>query len=1032
MKKIFSIIVFLFGFFVSFGQPIVNRAGQANTVADARLQATLNFFVPRFADTAAANVQKGIDSSGAMIFAYNTNSLWVRAISPKRWVEIGSGGGISLVNLGSGFRLYSPNDEGIKTLYNGLYFIFDSTSNVNGITGGVDTTAMFPVIRASIPSSIQSLNDVAHVGNSTDTILINAGNISYQTYGTVWADDFKRSTLGGNYVNNAPSSTVTFPSSAYMNLTGSAGATAWTNLIARTDSTNENKGAITTTIVINTKSATSYGFAIGWGNLNTLCCDHHVYGGITLTTGTNNLFFSAEAANLLFTDPVALTIANGDTIVLTLSQSDWEYKLSYYNYTTKVSRLISYTGNPAGGILPFTPNGFSRPVFVHLGGSLNVLNLSRVSNESKYAKNLFVGNSLTLGGNIVDASQRYPYLALGGNHAGVIINGAGGTVCVYQNATYDEDISRYVNVDNLWFMGGGNDTLFSVWSSTGKAAATALRNRWVASGRRFIWMTPMPRDATPMAPIRDWIVANFPTDPIVDFYTRFNVGGQLPAPFDAGDGTHLTNAANRAMAAYIDSLYPQFTLDNSIGTISGYNIHTQYVTFTGLQQWSYPLTSSTVYVKKDVRQVKINPPTAIPIFNISLPYDVEVGYECMITFGGDISAGIVVNSLAITSDATQIIVKSGFNRADGASLAFGTGDVIYCRYSSVGVWDVTAQRTYQFGDANINGHIIGRGNNQATQSNFVAGYFAGQTLSSGSSNTFVGNQAGQLTTTGMRNTVMGANAFTSNVTGTNNTAIGEESMGGGGSKTNSTALGYASLFNATGTDNVGVGVNSGFEYTTGTFNTAIGSNAGRGITTGGKNTIIGANTLGLPTTLSNNVIIADGDGNQVLRRIATGQIGFAGITTPTAWAHLPAGTATASTAPLKFTSGTNLTTPESGAMEYDGSKLYFTPNTITATRGNVDVVRYDTWTAGAFGIVPYIKYHYYTGTVTTTATMPTIANNSNVEIVIINQGTQNVDIVSSAGANDLWENGAASNLVTLLPGASAIFHNNGTYWSMIN
>lgn len=48
------------------------------------------------------------------------------------------------------------------------------------------------------------------------------------------------------------------------------------------------------------------------------------------------------------------------------------------------------------------------------------------------------------------------------------------------------------------------------------------------------------------------------------------------------------------------------------------------------------------------------------------------------------------------------------------------------------------------------------------------------------------------------------------------------------------------------------------------------------------------------------------------------------VTAPTAKAHLGAGTATASTAPLKFTSGVNLTNPENGTMEYDGTNLYFT------------------------------------------------------------------------------------------------------------
>ena len=52
-----------------------------------------------------------------------------------------------------------------------------------------------------------------------------------------------------------------------------------------------------------------------------------------------------------------------------------------------------------------------------------------------------------------------------------------------------------------------------------------------------------------------------------------------------------------------------------------------------------------------------------------------------------------------------------------------------------------------------------------------------------------------------------------------------------------------------------------------------------------------------------------------------------GVFTPTAVLHLRGGTATASTAPLKFTSGSNLTTPEVGAVEYDGTVATLTPNT---------------------------------------------------------------------------------------------------------
>jgi len=54
-----------------------------------------------------------------------------------------------------------------------------------------------------------------------------------------------------------------------------------------------------------------------------------------------------------------------------------------------------------------------------------------------------------------------------------------------------------------------------------------------------------------------------------------------------------------------------------------------------------------------------------------------------------------------------------------------------------------------------------------------------------------------------------------------------------------------------------------------------------------------------------------------------GNVGI-GTTSPTAVLHLKAGTATASTAPLKFTAGTNLTTAEAGAMEWDGTNLFIT------------------------------------------------------------------------------------------------------------
>lgn len=59
-----------------------------------------------------------------------------------------------------------------------------------------------------------------------------------------------------------------------------------------------------------------------------------------------------------------------------------------------------------------------------------------------------------------------------------------------------------------------------------------------------------------------------------------------------------------------------------------------------------------------------------------------------------------------------------------------------------------------------------------------------------------------------------------------------------------------------------------------------------------------------------------------MRLTSTGNLGL-GVT-PTAVLHLKAGTATASTAPLKLTAGTVNTTPEAGTMEFDGTNFYLT------------------------------------------------------------------------------------------------------------
>lgn len=82
---------------------------------------------------------------------------------------------------------------------------------------------------------------------------------------------------------------------------------------------------------------------------------------------------------------------------------------------------------------------------------------------------------------------------------------------------------------------------------------------------------------------------------------------------------------------------------------------------------------------------------------------------------------------------------------------------------------------------------------------------------------------------------------------------------------------------------------------------------------------VGRGGLGLSSVAAGDILWGSATNTYSARNVLN--------TTPTALFHLKAGTATASTAPLKFTSGTNLTSAEAGAMEYDGSVFYLSPST---------------------------------------------------------------------------------------------------------
>lgn len=232
----------------------------------------------------------------------------------------------------------------------------------------------------------------------------------------------------------------------------------------------------------------------------------------------------------------------------------------------------------------------------------------------------------------------------------------------------------------------------------------------------------------------------------------------------------------------------------------------------------------------------------------------------------------------------------------------------------------------------------------------------------GQENVVLGQSALNANTTGNGNIALGFGTLHANTTGTSNVAIGASALFSPIAQSSNTAIGAGALGSTTGSGNVGIGFSAGsgaitnnvaiggqaFSLNSGSNNTIIGNQSYKtGVGTNSGNIVIGYQTASGSTILatSNNILIGDSTvtvpffGANLLNiqncinakgigsTSSTPSIGLANVSAPTARVHIPAGAAGAGLAPFKFTSGTNLTTAEAGAMEYDGTQLYFSPST---------------------------------------------------------------------------------------------------------
>lgn len=318
---------------------------------------------------------------------------------------------------------------------------------------------------------------------------------------------------------------------------------------------------------------------------------------------------------------------------------------------------------------------------------------------------------------------------------------------------------------------------------------------------------------------------------------------------------------------------------------------------------------------------------------------------------GNIGIGINVLPLMEIGDFNIVFGHSAMTYLVEGYRNIGIGkDAIYRNANGNDNIGLGANTLREIGDGDGNiaiGYNAGYGKNGANVSgNVIIGRNAGFNIDTGAEyNVLIGELSGNQLTTGNYNILLGVNTQaptpTSNQTlNIGNTIFGDLSGGhigiGAVPDPSSSVILPNSLKFQIGRSSKAGGLD--LVYSTTTDGTDIGgisfvnrantnaSAATRKDVAGVKAYAVVANSNSAGDSGSGLIIQTKAQGGGIAERMRItdkGKVSIGGNVNPTAALHLPAGSGSANTAPLKFTAGTLNSTPEAGAIEFDGTNLYY-------------------------------------------------------------------------------------------------------------
>jgi len=135
--------------------------------------ATLNSFQPNYADTTAANLQKGIDSSGAIIHTLTPDAFWYRQSNPKQWIQFIGAGGEGVKKVDSVTFGHSNAVDTVKYWVDGTSYVAGLIDRSGGlVSGGI--VSWNSGLKFDITSAIYYIGGIRYTSPSDSVTLATA------------------------------------------------------------------------------------------------------------------------------------------------------------------------------------------------------------------------------------------------------------------------------------------------------------------------------------------------------------------------------------------------------------------------------------------------------------------------------------------------------------------------------------------------------------------------------------------------------------------------------------------------------------------------------------------------------------------------------------------------------------------------------------------------------------------------------------------------------------------------------------------